>query len=183
MLNISNYSISQITSSIVIVIGCIIALGLILPKIITSFKNLKNMFCELSNTYQNKEKQMEQVEQNTNNIKILDNKIDKLTNTLNQFIEANKQVNESIIESVNEVKKDMLDSKLDKYRSEVLDFANTCKNKVRHTSNEFLHIIDLGTKYNTLIDKYKIENGAFEAEFEYIKRLYNKCLDENDFLE
>ena len=59
------------------------------------------MFCELSNTYQNKEKQMEQVEQNTNNIKILDNKIDKLTNTLNQFIEANKQVNESIIESVN----------------------------------------------------------------------------------
>ena len=59
------------------------------------------MFCELSNTYQNKEKQMEQVEQNTNDIKILNNKIDKLTNTLNQFIEANKQVNESIIESVN----------------------------------------------------------------------------------
>ena len=70
----------------------------------------------------------------------------------------------------------------DRIRWEVLDFANTCRNGIRHTKDEFQHIITLNTKYKALLKKTDDENGVFDAEYAYILSLYKERQENNDFL-
>lgn len=70
----------------------------------------------------------------------------------------------------------------DRIRWEVLDFANSCRNGIRHTKDEFQHIIALNTKYKKLLHKTNDENGVFDAEYEYILELYAERQRKNDFL-
>ena len=80
------------------------------------------------------------------------------------------------------LEKSIDENEIDRIRWEVLDFANTCRNGRRHTKEEFDHIIAQNDKYHNLLEKYKMENGVFDAEYAYVLRLYKKCQDENDFL-
>ena len=70
----------------------------------------------------------------------------------------------------------------DRVRFEVLDFANSCRNKRKHTKDEFEHIIVLNSKYEKLLEKTGDTNGVFTAEFEYIMELYRQCQREDTFL-
>lgn len=74
------------------------------------------------------------------------------------------------------------ENEMDRIRWEVLDFANDCRNDVKHTKDEFEHIIALDTKYHDLLKKYDQKNGVFDAEYEYILELYHKCQRNNTFL-
>ena len=79
-------------------------------------------------------------------------------------------------------RKSIDENEMDRIRWEVLDFANACRNHVRHTKDEFQHIIALNTKYHNLLDKYEMENGVFDAEYEYILELYRELQHNNEFL-
>lgn len=70
----------------------------------------------------------------------------------------------------------------DRIRWEVLDFANTCRNGIRHTKDEFQHVIDLNQKYKKLLKRTNDENGVFDAEYAYIRDLYAERQKKNDFL-
>ena len=70
----------------------------------------------------------------------------------------------------------------DRIRWEVLDFANSCRNGRRHTKDEYQHIIALRDKYVHLIVKSGDVNGVFEAEYQYILKLYAERQEKNDFL-
>ena len=85
-------------------------------------------------------------------------------------------------QEVNEVKLQRMEDEKDRIRYEVLSFANTCRNNVRHTRDEFQHIIELNDKYERLLKATNDTNGVFVEEYAYIKELYRKCQIENDFL-
>jgi len=74
------------------------------------------------------------------------------------------------------------ENEMDRIRWEVLDFANACRNGVRHTKDEFQHIIALNTKYHNLLDKYEMENGVFDVEYAYILDIYQECQRKGNFL-
>ena len=93
-----------------------------------------------------------------------DAKIDKLTTAVKE-LEENQDNNEK-----------------DRIRWEILDFANSCRNNVRHTKDEFQHIIELNDKYKKLLKKTNDVNGVFDAEYEYIKKIYTERQEKNDFL-
>lgn len=63
-------------------------------------------------------------------------------------------------------RKSIDENEMDRIRWEVLDFANACRNHVKHTKDEFHHIISLNEKYHKLLEKYGEENGVFEAEYQ-----------------
>jgi hypothetical protein len=81
-----------------------------------------------------------------------------------------------------EVKLQQLTDEKDRIRYEVLDFANSCRNKVKHTRDEFQHIIDLNDKYEKLLKRTNDTNGVFTEEYKYIVNIYHKCQAENNFL-
>ena len=64
----------------------------------------------------------------------------------------------------------------------MLDFANACRNGVRHTKDEFQHIIDVNDKYEELLRQTNDTNGVFKEEYQYILKVYHSCQEKNNFL-
>jgi len=90
--------------------------------------------------------------------------------------------NGKVLRRVEALEKSMDDNEKDRIRYEVLDFANSCRNKRRHTKDEFEHIITLQGKYEALLKKTGDRNGVFDEEYEYVRELYKQCQRENSFL-
>lgn len=67
-------------------------------------------------------------------------------------------------------------------RAHVLDFANSCMNKRRHTQSDFDNIFDENEKYEALCKKHKIKNHKYKADYEFIEKAYKKCQEDNSFL-
>lgn len=80
------------------------------------------------------------------------------------------------------IHKEIEENEKDRIRWEILDFANSCRNGRRHTKDEYQHIMTLNDKYIKLLEKTHDKNGVFEAEYEYIKKLYAERQMKNDFL-
>lgn len=74
------------------------------------------------------------------------------------------------------------DNEIDRIRWEILDFANSCRQHKKHTLDEFVHIIELNTKYHAILDRRKLKNGRIDLEYAYIEKIYQECLEENSFL-
>ena len=88
----------------------------------------------------------------------------------------------SIREDIHAIRNQVDENEKDRIRWEVLDFANSCRNNRRHTKDEFQHVIALHDKYEKLLEKTGDTNGVFNAEYDYIKRLYAERQEKNDFL-
>lgn len=88
----------------------------------------------------------------------------------------------SLTDTVNDIQNQVNENEKDRIRWEILDFANSCRNGRLHTKEEFKHIIDLNDKYKKLLALKDDKNGVFEADYEYINRLYQTRLEKNDFL-
>ena len=89
---------------------------------------------------------------------------------------------DDIAEQVDDLQTNMDANEKDRIRWEILDFANSCRNGVNHSHDEFKHIADLHDKYVALLKKTGDSNGVFNTEYEWIQELYKKRLDKNDFL-
>lgn len=100
-----------------------------------------------------------------------------------------KQANKTVVKQIDEIKDDVQGVKeqvqaneKDRIRFEVLNFANSCRNKVKHTKDEFQHIIDINDKYEKLLRDTNDKNGVFVEEYKYIMHIYHRCQEENSFL-
>lgn len=89
---------------------------------------------------------------------------------------------DDLIEKIDDMDTEMKENEKDRIRWEILDFANSCHNHRKHTRDEFKHIIELNDKYNTLLEQTHDRNGVFKAEYEYIKKLYDKLNEKDAFL-
>lgn len=74
------------------------------------------------------------------------------------------------------------DNEIDRIRWEILDFANSCRHGVKHTLDEFDHIIELNEKYHKILDRRKLTNGKIDLEYGYIVDIYKECQAKNSFL-
>lgn len=67
-------------------------------------------------------------------------------------------------------------------RAHILDFANSCFNKRKHTKREFENIIDENTLYEELVKKYDIKNNVYKEDYDFIMKIYHQCQEEGSFL-
>ena len=89
---------------------------------------------------------------------------------------------------------DSLEKKLDKHiaesaerdlkdtRAQILAFCNSCMNGTRHSKEQFDFIIKQCDDYETYIAENDIRNGVIESAMKEIRRLYDKCIQNNSFL-
>lgn len=87
-----------------------------------------------------------------------------------------------IEKNLEDVKARQLTDEKDRIRFEVLDFANSCRNNIKHTRDEFQHIIDVNDKYEELLRQTNDTNGVFKEEYQYILKVYHSCQEKNNFL-
>lgn len=67
-------------------------------------------------------------------------------------------------------------------RRDILEFANSCMNKRKHTKEQFDFVITQCDEYEKYISENDVKNGIVESAIREIRRLYDKCIQENSFL-
>ena len=92
------------------------------------------------------------------------NQIEELTDRLN------KHIRESEIKDVQDTRRD------------ILEFANSCMIGRKHTKEQFDFVIKECDDYETYIEKHEIKNGVVTSAIREIRRLNDKCIQENSFL-
>lgn len=80
------------------------------------------------------------------------------------------------------VKDEITEMKVQNWRWNVLDFANSCKNGRRHTPDEWQHAISQLAEYERYIERNEIINGVFEEDARYLREEYQEHCRKNDFL-
>lgn len=106
-------------------------------------------------------------------------KIDEFQSGITKKVE---EVETTLSKKIQEVSDRNDENEKDRIRWEILDFANSCRNKRKHSKEEFKHIIDLKVKYESLLQKTGDRNGVFEEDWKYIEEIYAERLEKNDFL-
>lgn len=94
----------------------------------------------------------------------IDNKVDKLGSDLD------KHIVESLAKEIKDTRRD------------ILDFCNACMNGRKHTKEQFEFVIKQCDEYETYIEKNHIRNGVVDAAIKEIRRLNQKCIQENSYL-
>lgn len=93
-----------------------------------------------------------------------------------------EQLNKNLQREVEKLAKDFETHKVDSQRTEILDFANSAMNRRKHTKEEFDHIIKVHDDYLEYVRERKLENGQVKLAYEYIEKIYQRCLEKNSFL-
>lgn len=88
---------------------------------------------------------------------------------------------EKIQKRLDELQMEVTEFKVDSWRTEILDFSDSCMNRRRHTKEQFDHVIDTLNKYEKYITENKLTNGQVDVAHEYILEIYKQCIRENDF--
>lgn len=83
---------------------------------------------------------------------------------------------------VKRIGKDLIDEKVSNKRWLILDFANSCRQNVKHTKEEWDHCLSELKWYEEYCETNKIQNGVIEECGKYLRELYRERLDKNDFL-
>lgn len=105
----------------------------------------------------------------------LNARTEEKVDSLSQKVEAlNKELTKHIADS--EI------NTLQDNRRDILDFCNSCMNKRKHTKEEYEFVIAQCDSYEKYIEQNDIKNGVITAAIHEIKRLYEKCIQENSFL-
>lgn len=88
----------------------------------------------------------------------------------------------SIRKEIQALRTDVTEMKVENWRWNVLDFANSCKNGRKHTLDEWKHSIAQLAEYEDYIERNKITNGVFEEDAKYLRKEYQEHCRKNDFL-
>lgn len=90
-------------------------------------------------------------------------------------------INADIKKQLDELQKEVTEFKVDSWRTEILDFSDSCMNHRRHTKEQFDHVIEILDRYDKYITENKLTNGQVDVAHEYIVEIYKQCIRENDF--
>lgn len=107
-----------------------------------------------------------------------------------------EKANASLTDQIKEVRSDIdgVKKDLDKHikestskdlrdmRMQILDFCNSCMNGRRHTKEQFDYVIAQCDNYEEYVENNDIKNGVASSAIKEIRRLYDKCIQENLFL-
>lgn len=101
-----------------------------------------------------------------------------------------KKITKSTNQSIAELKErvDEITDKLDEhiaqsFRSKILNFqSDLIEHGIGgHSAEQWKEVIDAADKYEKYVEENNISNGMCEQAIKYIKRSYQKCLDNCDF--
>ncbi len=105
------------------------------------------------------------------------------TNTNIREIKEGTNANCEIMKRrLNEIEKQNDMQTVRQIKAHVLDFANSCMNKRKHTKQDFDNIIAENAQYEKYVKKYKLENDVYKEDYAFIMKIYHQCQENNSFL-
>ena len=116
--------------------------------------------------------------------------LNQSVNTRLEQIEVQQKANnDAIIELDKKVDKKFEEKQRDddekeakRLRSNIIQFADSCRVGNKHTQNHFENVMRDYSDYITYCEKHDIPNHYIDSEYKYIEGIYQECLRENKFI-
>lgn len=86
------------------------------------------------------------------------------------------------IEESNEQDAINRENELKRKRKDIICFCNACMRGKRHTQEQFNFMMGECDEYETYVRDNHIVNGVINSSISEIRRLYKKCVENNNFL-
>lgn len=86
-------------------------------------------------------------------------------------------------DSISKIEKKLDEHIAQSYRNKILSFQNECLRSVKHTQEQFDEVIEAIDEYETYCKKNSIKNGKTTEAIKFIKRVYQKALQDHDFVD
>ena len=109
----------------------------------------------------------------------INTKFDTLEENIKKEIELMREEQNTQKESIEDLLKVNEMNEISRIRWEIIEFANSIENKQLHIRDEYRHIIDDNKRYHSLIEKYELDNGIIDEEFEKIEKHYKENKNTN----
>lgn len=101
---------------------------------------------------------------------------------LNKMDEINTKV-DTALSKIDTIEKETEIKNANDWRWDILDFFNSARNGRPHSKEEWDHVIDQIKKYERHVKIHGIDNGVLEEASAWLRKEYQRHIDENDFLE
>ena len=204
MLDFSNMPVSQIVSYVIGAIGIIIIVWNLIPKIFNFQKTTWDFIRGKVKKQEKKETLEKQIEINTDEIDALKENINGITTSLanakkemhkcrddiddmkallTEYVMNSERRDNAVIADLNMLKQDYFQEKLERMRSEILEFCTRVRRGNESTFNGYQHIIDMAEDYHVMVKDQDIKNGVFDLEYEWLKHHFQELQETNGFLE
>lgn len=79
------------------------------------------------------------------------------------------------------IQNDLAEHIAQSHRQVVIDFTTECMNGQRHTKEQFNYVFKSYRYYEDYVEKNNLNNDEVNESIEYIRHIYQKCLDRGDF--
>ena len=66
-------------------------------------------------------------------------------------------------------------------RQHILRFARECRQSIKHSRDEWRYVLSIANDYEKYCRSNNLTNGIIEAETEYIRDLYQECIQDGNF--
>lgn len=110
------------------------------------------------------------------------NPISSLLNWIGKRMNKGMEIKITNLETrVETVQIDLQEHKVESWRRDILDFANSIMLGKSRTKEDFDNIISLHDKYENYIEEHGLENGQINLAFNYISNAYQECMKNNSF--
>lgn len=110
------------------------------------------------------------------------NPISSLLNWIGKRMNKDMEIKITNLETrVETVQIDLQEHKVESWRRDILDFANSIMLGKSRTKEDFDNIISLHDKYENYIEEHGLENGQINLAFNYISNAYQECMKNNSF--
>lgn len=93
-----------------------------------------------------------------------------------------EKANSDTAEKLRRLQNDLEEHKMESWRRDILNFANDCMNKKRHTKEDFDNFFIAYGDYEKYVEKNELINGRVDLAYEYVKKIYLRRCEKNDFL-
>lgn len=97
----------------------------------------------------------------------------------------NKDTNDKLSEMdqrFGQLESDFSDHKVESWRRDILNFADSLMRGDKKTKENFSYIIKIHGKYDKYIEEHNLENGQVDLAYDFISKRYQYCVEHNCFL-
>lgn len=95
---------------------------------------------------------------------------------------AGSVINAEFHRDLLEMKTDFENHKANEMRWNILNFANSCRRGEEHGKDEWRHVVSQIAEYEEYTETKEIINGVIDEDSRYLRELYMRRNQKNDFL-
>lgn len=161
------------TTRVILILILVLIVAVLILENYSKLKKLLGIKTEKEIHEEQQGKDIRKIEKEVETVK---KEIDEIREYSKEATKKRKDFEVSVTDALADIKDQMLQDKIERYRSQILDFGNACK-KREYNKEAYDHILEIYDKYEEILKNNEMTNGKVDLAIAYIKKRYSEYME------